>query len=137
MSIEAMKQALEALENVRNYDKENLYGLDEDLTALRAAIAEAEKQRLTDVQQEMEQEPVAWMVYTLDGKSVCVTDNPQDFTEQHRALPLYTHPPRREWVELTDEEITRIGNLDWDSNYVGIWYDFARAIEAKLKEKNS
>jgi hypothetical protein len=137
MSIEAMKQALEALENVRSYDKENLYGLDEDLTALRAAIAEASMQRLTDVQQEMEQEPVAWMVYTLDGKSVCVTDNPQDFTEQHRALPLYTHPPRREWVELTDEEITRIGNLDWDSNYVGIWYDFARAIEAKLKEKNS
>lgn len=41
-------------------------------------------------------EPVAWMVYTLDGQSVCVTDNPADFGEQHRALPLYTHPPRRE-----------------------------------------
>ena len=38
------------------------------------------------------QEPVAWMVYTLDGKSVCVTDNPADFTESHRALPLYTIP---------------------------------------------
>lgn len=37
-------------------------------------------------------EPVAWMVYTLDGKSVCVTDNPTDFTPQHRALPLYTAP---------------------------------------------
>jgi hypothetical protein len=35
--------------------------------------------------------PVAWMIYTLDGKSVCVTDNPADFTDQHRALPLYTH----------------------------------------------
>jgi hypothetical protein len=30
------------------------------------------------------------MVYTRDGKSVCVTDNPADFTDQHRALPLYT-----------------------------------------------
>ena len=49
------------------------------------------------------EEPVAWMVYTLDGKSVCVTDNPEDFTDQHRALPLYTAPPQRE--PLTDKEI--------------------------------
>ena len=40
----------------------------------------------------MSNEPVAWMVYTLDGKSVCVTDNPADFTAEHRALPLYTEP---------------------------------------------
>jgi len=38
-------------------------------------------------------DPVAWMVYTLDGQSVCVTDNPADFGESHRALPLYTTPP--------------------------------------------
>ena len=48
-------------------------------------------------------EPVAWMVYTQDGKSVCVTDNPADFTDEHRALPLYTHSPRQ-WQGLTDEE---------------------------------
>jgi len=40
------------------------------------------------------------------------------------------------WVGLTDEEIKRLGDLDLDSNYFGLWYDFARAIEAKLKEKN-
>jgi len=44
MSITAMKQALEALENVRSYDKGNLYGLDENITALNAAIEQAEKQ---------------------------------------------------------------------------------------------
>jgi hypothetical protein len=44
-------------------------------------------------QPEPVQEPVAWMVYTLDGKSVCVTDNPADFTDKHKALPLYTTPP--------------------------------------------
>jgi hypothetical protein len=80
------------------------------------------------------QEPVAWMVYTLDGKSVCVTDNPQDFTEQHRALPLYTNPPRREWVELTDEEIA--GEF-YKFEAASAWYQFARAIEAKHKEKNT
>ena len=40
------------------------------------------------------------------------------------------------WVGLTDEEIKRLGDLDLDSNYFGLWYDFARAIEAKLKDKN-
>lgn len=48
-------------------------------------------------------EPVAWMVYTQDGKSVCVTDNPADFTDEHRALPLYT-APHHQWHGLTDEE---------------------------------
>lgn len=38
-------------------------------------------------------EPVAWMVYTEDGKSVYVTDNPTDITDGQRALPLYTKPP--------------------------------------------
>jgi hypothetical protein len=43
-------------------------------------------------------------------------------------VPLYTAPPQREWVGLTDDEI----NAAWDSNL-----SFARAIEAKLKEKNA
>ena len=145
MSVEVMKQALEALEY---FDGE--YDVKDEITALRAAIAEASMQRLTDVQQEMEQqpvawryqnsltdteylvwnkgtggrnwtplythpprreaqqeqEPVAWMVYTQDGKSVCVTDNPADFTDVHRALPLYTTPPARE--PLTEDEIERL-----------------------------
>ena len=48
-TIEAMKQALEALEY---FDGE--YDVKDEITALRAAIAEASMQRLTDVQQEME-----------------------------------------------------------------------------------
>jgi hypothetical protein len=63
---------------------------------------------------------------------VCVTDNPQDFTDQHRALPLYTHPPRREWVGLTDEDIAM---LDWES--FATKRDCVQAIEDKLKEKNT
>jgi hypothetical protein len=51
--------------------------------------------------------------------------------------PLYTTPPQRTWVGLTDEEIKRIGKLDLDSNYFGLWYDFAKAIEAKLRSKNT
>jgi len=40
------------------------------------------------------QEPVAWMVYTQDGQSVYVTDNPTDIQKGQRALPLYTTPPK-------------------------------------------
>ena len=80
-----------------------------------------------------EQEPVAWMVYTQDGKSVCVTDNPADFIEW-RSFPLYTRPPRREWQGLTEEEVINLSDLR------GGCYgttDFARAIEAALKERNT
>ena len=40
--------------------------------------------------------------------------------------------PMREWVELTDEEIR---DVHWSKPMDE--YSFARAIEAKLKEKNS
>jgi hypothetical protein len=45
---------------------------------------------------ETEQEPVSWMVYTLDGKSVLITDTPADFNKQYRVLPLYAHPAEPE-----------------------------------------
>lgn len=72
-------------------------------------------------------DPVAWMVYTLDGKSAFVTDNPAAFTPGHRALPLYTAPPKRE--PLTDEQIQEcVGKVD-DARLSGPITDFARAIE--------
>jgi hypothetical protein len=54
--------------------------------------------------------------------------------------PLYTAPPKREWVGLTDEEIDK---TEWEPSYgnpmtlaEGLQL-FARTIEAKLKEKNT
>jgi len=99
MSIEAMKRALEALEYCKHLAEcQRVWGGTEwsypfpwkrifdsttkSLHTIRTAIEQSEKQ-----------EPVAWMVYTLDGKSVCVTDNPQDFSDKNRVLPLYTTPP--------------------------------------------
>ena len=49
--------------------------------------------------------------------------------------PLYTAPPQREWVGLTDEEI-REGNKDsWVTRQA--WESAAWWAEAKLKEKNT
>ena len=68
-----------AREVIRQHSMECLS--DKAVDALRKALAE-----------QAEQEPVAWMVYTADGQSVYVTDNPTDIKDGQRALPLYTNP---------------------------------------------
>ena len=52
-------------------------------------------------------------------------------------IPLYR---KHEWVELTEEETQTLYDRyatyqEYDAWESG-WFDFARAIEAKLKEKN-
>ena len=74
---EAAQQALEVMQ-AAEVDPHSSDAVYKAITALKAAL------------EEPVQVPVAWMIYTLDGKSVCVTDNPADFTPEHRALPLYT-----------------------------------------------
>jgi hypothetical protein len=75
--------------------------------------------------------PVAWMVYTEDGTSVYVTDNPTDIKEDQRALPLYTKP---EWQGLTKADVNKLTKyvVAFRSEVV----EFIREAEAKLKEKN-
>jgi hypothetical protein len=55
-------------------------------------------------------------------------------------FPLYTAPPKREWVGLTDEEIHKIiDDCTPDEAELEELNDFAKAIfavEAKLKERN-
>jgi len=46
--------------------------------------------------------------------------------------PNYTQPIEKEWVGLTDEEIAEIYRAGWSNGA-----DFARTLEARLKEKNS
>jgi hypothetical protein len=91
-------------------------------------------------QQAEKQEPIAWMVYTLDGASAFVTDNPNDFTELHSCFALYTAPPRKEWVGLTEDEMSEIYNKNYDLYDTDMTYmDFfivQRDVEAKLKGKN-
>jgi hypothetical protein len=44
-------------------------------------------------------------------------------------IPLYTAPPQRTWVGLTDDEVEHLRNDQ-------PWW-MVRDIEAKLKEKNT
>lgn len=134
MSIEAMKQALEALEYA--VDGTNVEIVNPALTSLRQAIEQAEKQ-----------EPDAWM-YEF-GTDHCDAVTPVRWYKNVTALkkpdpneslvrnvrPLYLKP-QREWVGLMDEEIALVCAECAASAHNWNDISFARAIEAKLKEKN-
>jgi hypothetical protein len=61
-----------------------------------------------------------------------VTQNPS--TSNALRKPLYTHPPRREWRSLSKEEVDVVAA---ELGYAQLTpREVARAIEAKLKEKN-
>ena len=90
-----------------------------------------------------QQEPVAWI--TDGGKGELWWYQSSKFDEEGNLIgpnpddiPLYTASPKREWVGLTDEEIQKVVSKKWWD-----WEDlfdiegFSRAIEAKLKEKNT
>ena len=66
------------------------------------------------------------------------TDEDDEFERIERENAMKGQPyhfQKREWVGLTDEEVN---SLRYKRDWTGPWTDmtFARAIEAKLKEKN-
>ena len=155
--IEAMKLALDALENVRQYDSENLYGLDDEITALRQAIEQAKSKFAADCDSPswcnqygkchrsvigapmlvnciQGQEPVAVL---MDGELFTMAEYEVIAEQGDGAQPLYTAPPQREWQGLTEDEVSAaVDDCDvyFDDEFL---VDFARRIEAKLKEKNN
>lgn len=111
---EAAQMALEALE----YAEQNHGGDDcyfDAIEALRAALAQ------------QEQEPVAWMHTTATG-NVYFRKKPQD--KVFNPQPVYTAPPQREWQNLNAADMRELG-------ISAIRLDMAKAISAKLKEKNA
>ena len=79
------------------------------------------------------QEPVAWMHNVIEGN--VITHIPADIGRHpERWTPLYTAPPKQ-WQGLTDQEINSVCyKRDWTAPWTST--TFARAIEAKLREKN-
>jgi hypothetical protein len=129
---ETLKLALEAVKELhRTGDTQvfDMYYAQPVIKALKEALAKQEQG-----------EPVAWRFQTgtfwnreVHWRYVLSLEG----TEGLQGLePLYTTPQQRTWVGLTDEEIWQTamdctigGDLHADK--------FAKAIEAKLKEKNT
>ena len=100
-------------------------------------IANALIQRVINtLNKQPEQEPVAWVAYE-NGEKHGIDFDEDDIAKLPVGTMLYTAPPQREWQGLTDEEILEEYRQSYgdDGNLTDVY--FARAIEAKLKEKNA
>ena len=80
-----------------------------------------------------EQEPVAYITGEYKGYFTIEQTNKSFVLTQ--GMNLYIAPPKRKWQGLTDEEIGEVGIGHVEGEHM-LPYSFARAIEAKLKEKN-
>ena len=122
---EAMKQALEALEQIARltgprWALENSYaGHLEAITALREALAQPE------------QEPVAWF---SPAGNLYKTRFHATANGEQVVTPLYTAPPQRTWVGLTKQQ-----QIDIFAQSVAkkrSEHEHYIAIEQALKERN-
>jgi hypothetical protein len=111
MNQEALKLALEGVEIHSPNSPEYIV-----CAALIEALREHAMREVQRLGQEIEQEPVKYSDYEPDGVH-------------------HNKPPQRTWVELTDEEYTHITDTVFHTGQGLVAY--YKAIEAKLREKNS
>ena len=125
----ALRMAIEVFDMYGN--KMNSAFADEAYQACKDALAQP-----TAEQSSLVQKPVAWM------NDIAFSMDKELLGTRSRIVPLYTTPPSRKWVGLSDEEMSEIfASIGWvekDNNLKDLgFYDHARAIEAKLREKNN
>jgi len=114
-AITAIKEAL--AQKPVDYDKEELRGTVWDTSTQAPAQPE-----------QPEQEPVA-TVQCIHGVTIGYLE-----VMQPVGTKLYTSPPRKEWVGLTDEEVQA---MDSGANSISSFYAGALWANEKLKEKNT
>ena len=116
MSREVMQQALDMLNEIADH----VY-FDQTLAEVITALEKALKEK---------REPVAW-ASSLDFDDDDIETIPAKakgkLGTSHCDIPLYTAPPQRTWVGLTNEERKHFRGL----GFVGVL-----EVEAKLREKN-
>lgn len=116
--------------------------LDNDLISRKALLEELDKTEWRHIKQSIINAPT---IEADSGEAICYVSNVvlKSILDKNAGLvpiwyekdlkittPLYTSPPKREWVGLTTGMIDEIYQENLDD------YEFAVAIEAKLKELN-
>lgn len=137
MTQEALRMALEALERsvatcFDQYAHEQVMSrpehfVNQTITAIKEALAQ------------QEQEPVACLTRRKIGGTegllrADMVDKSAKNQETHDFIPLYTTPPQRTFVGLTDEEIAQGWKESWVTEQA--WQSAVWWAEAKLKQKN-
>ena len=113
------------------------------ITAIKEALREHAMREVQRLGQEIEQEPVVWMYQDKSTHEVRFQKHMRDFVDHGATYetPLYTTPPQRTWVGLTDEDRQAAFEsmpdmLDGFLKTWG-WLHFSKALEAKLKQLNT
>ena len=123
MSKEALKLALEALDNLMYWDngKPDYDEAREAITAIKEALAQPEQEPVAHFGSAYVNENGVHITTVLGSVAI-----PQD-------AKLYTTTPQRTWVGLTDEEAHEL----WESTDSDDDWELMKRTEAKLKEKNT
>jgi hypothetical protein len=122
---DTLKQALDALEGADQIDCD----MQAAITAIKEVLAQPKQEPFAYVNVENRRLEFATDYVKWDTPTTIKLDK----------IPLYTHPPQRTWQGLTADEIWN----EWleqskpERNTHNFVVAFTRAIEAKLKEKNS
>jgi hypothetical protein len=138
---EALEDAKMTLEVIKKTDP-GVYDemIDDTLSLIRKALSNSilsVVDRLVDP----DQEPIAW--FTEDYKEdKSATTYSKEMAKRWKekgwpVTPLYTAPQQRNWQGLTDAEAKRVFNDEHCNISADLAGILARAIEAKLKEKNT
>ena len=152
-------EAMEYMAKIRDCQREAGYplsdadkGLQKAITAIKEALAQPEQEPVCNKDPhgcwnvrcqlgkqcknlaQPAQEPVAWMYQcTADNSGPVLLRHRTNWAESNSGLwtetPLYTAPPQRPWVGLTDSDFCRERNTD--DFIAGAFF-----AEAKLKERN-
>ena len=130
MSREAMKLALEALVQLDGIDTETecvTIDVDDVITALRQALETEPFEYWNAVEGWVKIDEVREHFDTVGCGTIYKSAG-------EGRSPLYTAPPKKEWVSLTDQEVWQaIDNVLGG----GGWLDVARVLEQAFKEKNT
>ena len=154
---EVMQQALEALESGLAFDThsdvlQNLRTALEQqaepsqwrdmivVNLVREGINKHRARELADhfaTQPTQQAEPVAVYQWRKQGCADWYDGHPDysDCGGPYETRSTQSNPPQRQWVGLEPEEILDL--FDRNNVYGSKWIEFARTVEAKLKERNS
>ena len=132
---EALKLALEALENIYDGFKTSPRAQYTAITAIKEALAQSEQEPLeywNAVEGWVKIDEVRKHFETVSCGTIYKTAG-------EGRVPLYTAPPKREWVSLTDGKIDAVTKAQWkvmSGQPLAAHRAYARAVETKLKELN-
>ena len=131
MEREALKLALEALE-VYWGKAEHRRTKEDESKAIKAITAIKEALEQPPLQVQPQQQPLGWIASMALNDLRCGIFRAVTIygAELDETIPIYTTPPKRPWVDLTDAQMMEI------TNKANTHSETMQMTQAKLKELN-